>query len=44
MSRGEALSRSIETKPHEVEPPAGRTRKPPPKPLPGGDAKKPGVE
>lgn len=34
MSWGEALSRSIETKPHEVDPPKGKARKEP-RPKPG---------
>jgi len=34
MSWGEALSRLIETKPHEVQPPKGRTAKAP-RPKPG---------
>ena len=34
MTWGEMLSRSIATKPHEVQPPKGRERKPP-KPVPG---------
>jgi len=38
MSWGEALSRLIETKPHEVEPPKGRERKAP-RPKPGAKAK-----
>jgi hypothetical protein len=40
MSWGEALSRLIETKPHEVEPPPGKTRpepRPPKRKKPKGD-------
>lgn len=41
MSWGEALSRLIETKPHEVEPPPGRAAKTP-RPPPKRPKKKPG--